>query len=111
MTPLNLELKVGRLVDDAQLFPTRHGRWKLTFRLHVARTERKPVSPATADFFAVVAHGGKRFVPLQPLLAKGTLVLVVGSGQSRDIVGGRVVVETVAEQIYLLREEGIADAP
>ena len=107
--PLNLELKVGRLVEDAQLFPTRQGHWKLAFRLHVTRTSRKPVNPAAADFFAVVAHGDKRFVQLQPLLTKGAAVLVVGEGQSRDIAGGRVVVETVAQAIYLLREDGAVD--
>ncbi len=98
----NVDIKTGRLCDDAQLFMTKSGRPKIVFRLAVRRTRDMPPKHDgnNADFFTIVAYG-ERFVDLLPRLKKGVLVTVVGFTQSRDLPDGRVVVETVARRIYV----------
>ena len=100
--PHNLDVKVGWLVRDAELFITRSGRPKVVFRLAVPRDATKPPKPGgNVDFIQVVAYGD-RFVELLPHLKRGVRVAVTGWTQSRDVmVDGvhRVVVETVAETI------------
>lgn len=101
---VNVDIKQGQLTDDARVFTTRTGRPKISFRLLVRRNNNMPRKNggSNCDFFTVVAYGD-RFLPLLPLLQKGTLVAVSGYTQSRDIPDGRVVVETVAQQIAILR--------
>ena len=107
--PHNLDVKVGRLVQDAQFFVTRSGVPKVVFRLGVPRDPTKPgKKDGNIDFFQIVAYG-ERFVDLLPHLRKGVKVAVTGWTQSRDVrVDGthRVVVETVADTIAF-----VADTP
>lgn len=107
--PSNIDVKVGRIVgEDAQAFPTRSGRMRIVFRIAVPRSsgqepkldkDGKPLP----DFFTVVTYR-ERFLELLPALRRGARVMVIGWTQSRDLEDGRVVVETVAEQIAVLEE-------
>lgn len=98
---VNLDIKRGVLCEDAQIFPTRKGRPKLTFRLQVPRSRSLPRKvPVSADFFSVVTFK-EEYVDLAPLLTAGTEVLVIGFTQSRDAAGG-VVTEILAQHITIL---------
>jgi hypothetical protein len=96
---INLDIKRGVVCrEDAQVFPTRTGRPKLTFRLKVPRSRSLPKkTPVNADFFSVVAFGD-RYIDLAPLLTAGQEVLVIGVTQSRDTKAG-VVTELLAQHI------------
>jgi single-stranded DNA-binding protein len=98
---MNIDIKRGNLCDDAQVFMTRSGRPKLSFRLRVPRSRSLPQKvPANADFFSVVAYGD-RYVDLAPLLTAGTEVLTFGTTQSRDMEDGSVVTEILAREIVV----------
>ena len=99
--PMNIDIKRGNLCDDAQVFMTRSGRPKLSFRLRVPRSRSLPQKvPANANFFSVVAYGD-RYVDLAPLLTAGTEVLTFGTTQSRDMEDGSVVTEILAREIVI----------
>ena len=100
---INVDIKEGYLCADAQFFRTRSGRPKLTFRLGTPRDKSRPpkgAPPHNADFVSVVAYGD-RLAPLLPELRARRHVLVVGFTQSRDLAGGNVITEVVAERITL----------
>ncbi len=107
----NLDIKRGYLTHDAQMFETRSGRLKITFRLRVPRDAGMPgKGRGNSDFFTVVAYGD-RFLEVYPRLVAGTQVVVIGFTQSRDVmVGGekRVVVETVAQDLFVSRRDALA---
>lgn len=99
---MNIDIKRGNLCDDAQVFMTRSGRPKLSFRLRVPRSRSLPQKvPANADFFSVVAYGD-RYVDLAPLLTAGTEVLTFGTTQSRDVEDGSVITEILAREIVII---------
>ena len=112
---INMDIKEGRLVSDAELYTTRSGRPKLTFRLTVARdASRAPKygeggngGGRGSDLIHVVMYG-PRARNVQPLLSRGVHVVVFGWTQSRTHPtpdgGRRVVIETVAERITFAPE-------
>ena len=108
---MNIDIKVGYLVNDADLFPTRNGGVKLSFRLRVPRDGLPPktAKPRNADYFEVVAFG-EGWLNIYERLKRGARVFVKGHTQSRDLEDGRVVVETVAQEIRVL-EDAPAEAP
>ena len=70
---MNVDIKKGRLVSDAEFFRTQTGRPKITFRLMVPRAANMPPkssAPQNADFIQVVMYG-ERYLPLLPHLVKG----------------------------------------
>lgn len=93
---------VGRLLGDAEIFPTRSGKPKLSFRIAIPRSPDLPrKKPASGDFFTVICYG-ERFVSLLDLLTAGRQVVVVGWAQSRDVdtpEGQRVVNEIGARAV------------
>lgn len=97
----NIDIKRGFLCDNAQVFLTRRGRPKVTFRIKVPRARTLPrKEPANADFLSVVAYGD-RYLDLLPLLRAGTEVLTVGLTQSRDMDDGSVITEILAQEIVV----------
>jgi len=102
---MNIDIKEGYLVEDAELFITRSGNTKVTFRLRVPRDNLPPkeAPPRHADFFSVVAYG-RGWTRMLEKLKAGAKVLVIGHSQSRDLPNGRVVVETVAAEIRVLQD-------
>ena len=106
----NIDIKEGRLVQDAEFFVTRSNRSKITFRIAVPRDMSKPVKnddSGNVDIIRVVAYGTK-FMPLRTRLRVRTKVLVQGWTQSRYVTtrDGRrqMVTETVADTIAILEE-------
>jgi len=89
---------VGRLTADPQLFLTRSGRPKVTFRLACPRSAGHAAQGA--DYVTVVCIGD-RFRPLMDSLARGKLVTVIGRLVSRDIAGGRTATEVRAQTVLL----------
>jgi len=112
---INMDIKEGRVVSDAELYATRSGRPKLTFRLTVARdASRAPKygeggsgGGRGADLIHVVMYG-PRARDVHRLLSRGVHVVVFGWTQSRTHStqegGRRVVTETVAECITFASE-------
>jgi len=97
----NLDIKKGYLTKDAELWETRSGQPKVVFRLKVPFVNVEGKARG-AHFFSVVSYGHK-FLSLYPLLVENTQVMVVGHTQSRDLPDGkRVVVETVAHDIFVI---------
>ena len=108
---INFFAAVGRLVDDAEFYPTRSGRPKIVFRLAIPRHPRLPrKKPATGDFYTVVCHG-PRFLPLLDHLVAGREVVVFGWAQSRDVDGEqRTVNEIGADAIVLTTDSDMLQA-
>ena len=102
---VNFFAGAGYLVEDAQFFTTRTGRPKVTFRMALPRHPQLPLKqPENADYYTVIALGD-RFVPLLDHLSTGTLVVVFGYAQSRDVTVNEqqhVVSEIGASAIYLI---------
>ena len=101
MSCANHTMVVGRLTADPELYQTRSGRPKVTFR--VACPRHAGEGTQSADFFTVVCLG-ERFVPLLDALAKGKRVTVFGRLTSRDIPGGRTVTEIRADTVLPIAE-------
>ena len=106
----NIDVKIGRLVQDADFFLTRSNRNKISFRIAVPRDANKPAKnddSGNVDIIRVVAYGTK-FMPLLEHLRVKTEVIVQGWTQSRYVTtsDGRrqVVIETVADSIAVLDE-------
>lgn len=94
---------VGKVVGDAEFFPTRSGKPKICFRIAIPRTPDLPrKKPASGDFFTVTCYG-ERFVPLLDLLTTGRRVVVVGWAQSRDVDGpdGRRTVNEIGARAVI----------
>ena len=99
---MNTQILRGTLIADPRFILTRSGQPKLSFRVAVPRLKsRPPKKPRNVDFLTVVALG-ERFAEMKNLLFKGSVVVVLGFVQSRDLEDGRVVVETVAEYIDIV---------
>jgi hypothetical protein len=76
---------IGKILTDAEFFPTRSGKPKISFRVAIPRTPDLPYKrPVSSDFFTVLCYG-ERFVPLLDMLTTGRWVVVVGWAQSRDV--------------------------
>ena len=86
----------GRLTADPQLYITRSGRPKVTFRLACPRPDGR--GQQSADYVTVVCLG-QRFQPLLDELSRGTLVTVTGRLVSRDIRDGRTATEIRADTV------------
>lgn len=75
----------GRLLEDAEFFPTKSGKPKVSFRIAIPRSPDLPrKKPASGDFYTVVCYG-ERFVRLLDLLTEDRQVVVFGWAQSRDV--------------------------
>ncbi len=104
---MNVVQVEGTLTGYPELM-RRGGRWKLSFRLAIPRTDFMPAKGGNnADFVTVVRYGGGRLEDLlvrldHAHLQKGTWVRVVGWLQSRDIPNGRTATEIVADSITYL---------
>ena len=92
---------VGRLTADPELYQTRTGRPKVTFRLACPR--QSGAGGQSADFFTIVCLGD-RFLPLLDVLSRSKLVTVFGRLTSRDIPGGRTVTEIRADEVLPIEE-------
>ena len=101
MSYANHTTVIGRLTADPEVYQTRSGRPKVTFRLACPR--QVSAGTQSADYFTVVCLG-ERFVPLLEALAKGKRVTVVGRLTSRDIPGGRTVTEIRADTVLPIAE-------
>ncbi len=106
----NIDIKIGRLVQDAEFFLTRSNRNKISFRIAVPRDANKPAKNdggGNVDIIRVVAYGTK-FMPLLERLRVKTEVMIQGWTQSRYVTthDGRrqVVIETIADNIAILEE-------
>ena len=101
MSYANHTTVIGRLTANPEVYQTRSGRPKVTFRLACPR--QVSAGTQSADYFTVVCLG-ERFVPLLDALAKGRRVTVFGRLTSRDIPGGRTVTEIRADTVLPITE-------
>ncbi len=103
--PVNQVKLRGFLTESAQLFVSRSGQPRLTFRLEVWIDDRNlpPKKPAGVDYFSVVAFG-TQFVGLARELVRGREIIVSGRLRSRDLdtVAQHVVTEVMAQEITVL---------
>lgn len=106
---VNFFAGVGRLVGDAEFFPSQAGRSRIGFRIAIPRHPRLPRKKPACDFYSIVCYG-ERFIPLLDRLTMGREVVVVGWAQSRDVQGTRVVSEIGAEAVILLLDEPLLAA-
>lgn len=108
----NSVVVVGKILSDAEFFPTRSGRPKVSFRIAIPRSPDLPrKKPASGDFFTVTCYGA-RFVPLLDLLTAGRQVVVIGWAQSRDIEtpdGPRIVNEIGARTVIPVLDPELLD--
>lgn len=110
---VNVVTVIGTVVDDPEIYPTRTGKPKVSFRIAIPRSSELPKKkPANYDFYTVVCQG-ERFVPLVETVAKGRQVVVIGWVQSRDVeIDGerRVVHEIGARQVLPILDSGLVAA-
>jgi len=104
---------IGRILTDAEFFPTRSGKPKISFRVAIPRTPDLPYKrPVSSDFFTVLCYG-ERFVPLLDILTTGRWVVVVGWAQSRDVdtpEGRRTVNEIGARAVVPVLDPALLSA-
>ena len=98
MSCANHTMVVGRLTADPEIYQTRSGQPKVTFRIACPRQVN--AGSQSADYFTIVCLG-ERFVPLLDVLTKGRGVTVVGRLVSRDVPGGRTATEIRAQNVSL----------
>jgi len=97
----NLFVGIGKIVSDAEIFRSKSGRTRVTFRVEFPRDPSMPKKVPYNDY-ATVVYQSDECLGIFDYLVKGQEVLVIGWMQSRDLPDGRVAYEIGARQIQLL---------
>jgi single-stranded DNA-binding protein len=101
MLASNLFVGVGKIVSDAEIFRSKSGRTRVSFRVEFPRDPSMPKKVPHNDY-ATVVYQGDECLGIFDYLLKGQEVLVIGWMQSRDLSDGRVAYEIGAHQVRLV---------